>query len=177
MSKVMDWPARFEEMIDFVGLSDDDRQLIKDSAPIILANTRGLTEVIYDHLLRFPEAGKFFTTDDGERDEKRIEDNIQTMVSWFRVSVTAPLNQGFIRYLVGISQMHENIPVHRPNLSPVAPRYIIGTMSYYQTALDDLLHPKMSDPKLAWRTSVAWNKWLMVMLELLLANYLVHDQD
>jgi hemoglobin-like flavoprotein len=176
MSKVMDWPARFEEMIGFVGLSDDDRQLIKDSAPIILGNIRKLTEGIYDQLLKYPEAGKFFTTKDGRRDEKRIEDNIQTMISWFRASVTAPLNQGFIRYLVGISQMHENIPVHRPELSPVAPRYIIGTMSYYQTTLADLLLQHMADPALAWRTSVAWNKWLLVMLELLLANYLMHDQ-
>lgn len=176
MSKVMDWPARFEEMIGFVGLSDDDRQLIKDSGPIVLGNIRKLTEGIYDQLLTYPEAAKFFTTKDGRRDEKRIEDNIQTMISWFRASVAAPLNQGFIRYLVGISQMHENIPVHRPELSPVAPRYIIGTMSYYQTTLADLLLQHMADPALAWRTSVAWNKWLLVMLELLLANYLMHDQ-
>jgi hemoglobin-like flavoprotein len=176
MSEVMDWPARFEEMIDFVGLSNDDRQLIKDSGPLILDNTRRFTEALYDHLLKYPEAGKFFTTQDGQPDEKRIEDNVQTMISWLRASVTAPLNQGFIRYLVGISQMHENTPRHRPELSPVAPRYVIGTISYYQTVLSDLLHEKMSDPALAWRTSVAWNKWLMVMLELLLAQYLLHDR-
>ncbi len=176
MNKVMDWPARFEEMINFVGLSDGDRQLIKDSGPIILGNARKLTEGIYDQLLTYPASAQFFTTADGQRDEKRIEDNIQTMISWLRASVTAPLNQGFIRYLVGISQMPENIPVHRPENTPVAPRYIIGTMSYYQTALDDLLHQHMADPDLARRTSVAWNKWLMVMLELLLANYLLHDR-
>ena len=27
------------------------------------------------------------------------------------------------------------------------------------------------------RTSVAWNKWLMVGLELLLTGYLAHDQE
>jgi hypothetical protein len=35
----------------------------------------------------------------------------------------------------------------------------------------------MPDPALASRTSVAWNKWLMVGLELLLAGYLAHDGD
>ncbi len=177
MSRVVDWPARFEEMIDFVGLSDDDRKLIKDSAPIIHAHADGLTKEIYDHFLKYPEAGKFFTTPEGERDEKRIESNRQTMISWLRASVAAPLNQGFIRYLVSISQMHENIPVHRPELSPVPPRYHIGTIAYYQTALADLFHQHISDPAVARRTSTAWNKWLMVMLELLLANYLVHDRD
>ncbi len=176
MSKVMDWPARFQEMIDFVGLSDGDRQLIKDSGPIVVGNVRKLTETIYDQLLTFPEAAQFFTTEDGQRDEKRIEDNIQTMMSWFRAAVTAPTNQGFIRYLVGISQMHENIPVHRPENTPVAPRYVIGTVSYYQTALDDLLHQHMADADLARRTSVAWNKWLLVMLDLMLASYLLHDR-
>jgi hypothetical protein len=176
MSEVMDWPARFEEMINFVELSDDERQLIKDSGPIIMDNSRRFTEALYDHLLKYPEAGKFFSHEDGRPDEKRIEDNIQTMLSWLRASVTAPLNQGFIRYLVGISQMHENTPLHRPHLTPVAPRYIIGTISYYQTVLSDLLFEKISDPALARRTSVAWNKWLIVMLELLLAKYLLHDR-
>jgi hypothetical protein len=35
----------------------------------------------------------------------------------------------------------------------------------------------MPNANLAARTSRAWNKWLMVMLELLLANYLMHDTD
>ncbi|ETX08135.1 MAG: hypothetical protein ETSY2_07185 [Candidatus Entotheonella gemina] len=176
MSKVMDWPARFQEMIDFVGLSDDERQLIKDSGPIVLGHVRKLTEGIYDQLLAYPESAQFFTTENGQRDEKRIEDNIQTMISWFRAAVTAPTNQGFIRYLVGISQMHANIPVHRSNNTPVAPRYVIGTISYYQTNLDDILHQHMADPDLARRTCVAWNKWLLVILELMLANYLLHDR-
>ncbi len=37
MSTMINWPARFAEMIDFVGLSEEDRQLIKASAPLILA--------------------------------------------------------------------------------------------------------------------------------------------
>jgi hypothetical protein len=35
----------------------------------------------------------------------------------------------------------------------------------------------MADTTLAIQTSKAWNKWLMVGLELLLANYLLHNQD
>jgi len=176
MSEVMNWPARFQEMIDLVEFTESDRQLIKNSGSIILGNVRKLTEDIYDHLLNFPDAAQFFTTPDGRRDEKRIEDNIQTMISWLRASVTAPSNQGFIRYLVGISQMHANIPVHRPENTPVAPRYVIATISYYQTCIDDLMHQHLSDPDLARRTCVAWNKWLIVMLELLLASYLQHDR-
>jgi hypothetical protein len=35
----------------------------------------------------------------------------------------------------------------------------------------------MPDDAQALRTSMAWNKWLMVMLELLLAHYLIHDEE
>jgi hemoglobin-like flavoprotein len=164
-------------MVDLVGLSEEDRQLIKTSGPLIIAQARRLNDFVYDQLLRHPEARKFFVTDDDRPDEKRIEANKETMISWLRATVTAPSNEGFVRYLVGISQMHRNIPIHRPHLSPVAPRYIIGTISFYQTAVADILRQHMADPVLAGRTCVAWNKWFMVQLELLLAGYLAHDQE
>lgn len=174
---VTDWPARFAEMVDFVGLSEEDRQLIRASAPILLAHADSLTEAAYDHILKYPQARKFFVTDHDEPDAKRIEANKQTMISWLRATAAAPLNEGFVRYLVAISQMHRNIPIHRPGLSPVAPRYTIGIIAYYQTAIADLLQQHMADPALASRTSIAWNKWLMVELELLLASYLSQDQE
>jgi hypothetical protein len=59
----------------------------------------------------------------------------------------------------------------------VAPRFIIGIISYYQTAIADLLHEHMDDIALALRTSKAWNKWLMVQIEPLLASYLVYQGD
>ena len=177
MSKAPNWPARFEEMVDFVELSDEDRQLIKASAPIIIKHARSLTDAVYDHFMRYPHTRQFFVTAQDEPDEKRLEANKQTQISWLRASAAAPLNEGFVRYLVAISQMHVNIPIHRPPLGPVAPRYIIGTISYYQTAIADLLHQQMPDTALASRTSRAWNKWLMVGLELLLAHYLSHNQE
>jgi hemoglobin-like flavoprotein len=177
MSDGTNWPARFAEMVNLVGLSEEDRQLIKASSPVIMAQARHLNDLVYDHLLQYPQARKFFVTDNDEPDEKRIEANKQTMISWLRASASASSNEGFVRYLVGISQMHRNIPLHRPHLEPVAPRYIIGVISYYQTAIADVLHQQMSDAALASRTSIAWNKWLMVGLELLLAGYLAHDRD
>src|SRR5690606_20255407 len=103
-----------------------------------------------------------FVTEDDEPDEKRIEDNKRTMLSWLRASTAAPTNDGFARYLAAISQMHVNIPIHRPHLSPVAPRYTLGIIAYYQTAIAELLSQNMPDATQALRTSVAWNKWLMV---------------
>ena len=177
MNHGTNWAARFAEMVDLVGLTEEDRQLIKASGPLIIENAGRLNNVVYDQLLQYPQARKFFVTDDDEPDEKRIEANKQTMLSWLRATITAPSNEGFVRYLVAISQMHKNIPIHRPQLGPVPPRYIIGTIAFYQTAVADLLQQHVADTTLASRTSVAWNKWFMVQLELLLASYLAHDQE
>ena len=59
-------------------------------------------------------ARKFFTTESGDPDPKRVEANKQTMISWLRATAAAPLNEGFVRFLVATSQMHKNIPTHRP---------------------------------------------------------------
>ena len=176
MSNVINWPARFAEMVDFVGLSEEDRQLIKASAPIILARAGRLNDFVYDQLLKYPQARKFFVTNDDEPDGRRIEANKQTMISWLRTTVAAPLNEGFVRFLAGVSQMHRNTPIHRPGLPPVPPRFIIGILSCYQTAIADLLHEHMADTALALRASKAWNKWLMVQIEPLLASYLSYEQ-
>ena len=175
MSTVVNWATRFDEMVDFVGLSEQDRQLIKDSAPIVMGHARPLNDLIYDHILKYPEARKFFVTEADEPDGPRIEANIQTMISWLRATSSAPSNEGFARYLAAISQMHKNIPIHRPHLTPVPPRYIIGIMSYYQTAIAELVHQSIADHKLASQTCIAWNKMLMAELDLLLANYLSDD--
>lgn len=177
MSPVTNWPAKFEELIDFVRVTEEDRQLIKASAPIIMAHARQFTDAIYDHFLQYPQARQFFVTPQDEPDPKLLESNKQTMISWLRATTTASLNEGFVRFLAGTSQMHANIPIHRPGLPPVPPRYIIGTIALYQTAIADILRQEMSDADAATRTSTAWNKWLMVSLEFLLANYLAHEDD
>src|SRR5207247_8596848 len=71
MSNVINWPARFAEMVNFVGLSEEDRQLIKASAPIILARAGKLNDFVYDQLLKYPEARQFFVTADDEPDGPR----------------------------------------------------------------------------------------------------------
>lgn len=177
MNQATNWPARFAEMMDLVEFTEEDRQLIKASAPLVMGQAEKLTDALYDRLLRYPQARKFFVKANGEPDPVRLESNKQTMISWLRATAAAPLNEGFTRYLVAIAQMHINTPLHRPGLSPVAPRYIIGVMSYYQTVLADLLHQHLPETSEVLRTSQAWNKWLMVGLEMLLAGYLMYDQE
>lgn len=177
MSEARHWPARFEEMIKFIGVTEEERQLIKDSSKLVMHHARQLTDVIYDQFLDYPKTRQFFVTEHDEPETKRIEANKQTVISWLRATASAPTNEGFSRYLAGISHMHLNTPLHRPGLDAVAPRYIIGTIAYYQTAIAKLLHENLPDADLAARTSIAWNKWLMIGLDMQLVHYLSHDED
>ena len=176
MTQAGDWGARLEEMLAFVGVTEEDRQLIRDSGPIVNKHARRLNDLVYDHILEYPEAGKFFRTEDGKPDDRRIELNKQTMVTWLQGTATAPTDPAFARYLAAVSLMHKNTPLHRPHLTAVPSRYVIGTISFYQTAIADLLSGEMSDPDLVARTSAAWNKLLMVELDLLLSAYLTDSK-
>ncbi|MEE3141530.1 MAG: hypothetical protein VX307_02955, partial [Chloroflexota bacterium] len=68
--------------------------------------------------------------------------------------------------------VHSHPPVHRAHLGSIPSRFMIGTMSFTQTALADLLHREIKDYGLAGRASAAWNKLMMLQLDILLAGYL-----
>ena len=48
---------------------------------------------------------------------------------------------------------------------------MIGSISFVQTALARVFQEGIDDPQEAQRASVAWNKMLMVQLDILLAGY------
>ena len=166
------WPDRFRDLIEFSGISDTDFKSVKDTGPIIVRYAVSLTDEIYDRIFEFPAAKQFFVDSDGRPDAKRIQDNKDTMIQWLYYLAKAPTNDGFTRYLAAISSMHHTVPSHRPGLPAVPSRFVIGTISYYQARLSEILHDELDDPVEASRASSAWNKFLMVSLDLLLVAYL-----
>ena len=47
---------------------------------------------------------------------------------------------------------------------------MVGTISFVQTAVAQLLSQELDDPKKALLAALAWNKLLMVQLDILLAR-------
>ncbi len=176
MKYVVNWPARLQEMTAFVGLTPDERQLIQDSASIILPHAQALTDAVYDHFLKFPQARKYFVTDDGEIDQVRLERRKHTLIRWLRDSASCALDETFAVWLLAMGISHSSPPTHRAHLGPVPSKYMIGTISFAQTAISDLLRGEMTDTDLALRTSIAWNKLFMVQLDVLLASYVTEPE-
>ena len=172
MTAVTNWSARMVEMVGFVGLSEEDRKLIRESAAIVMENAEKLAESVCDLFMNYPDARKYFVDGNGEVDEERVEANKRTQITWLRNTSAAPMNEGFPRYVAAVGIMHKNMSSYRPGLGPVPARFVIGTVSYYQTLIATLLHDQIPDPGLASQTSIAWNKLLMYQLDLLLASYM-----
>lgn len=110
-----------------------------------------------------------FTQPDGRPDRAHLAARAESLAGWLRMAIEAPLDEPLAAYLAGIGPAHT-----RRGGSPAAPvrgRYLVVTMSFVQTALIGLLDPAIADRGELLRTIAAWNKLLMIHLDLFLAMY------
>lgn len=171
MQGIVDWPARLKEMAEFVGLGQDDLELVQATTPLLLQHADELTSAVYDHFLKFPHARQFFLTSDGEVDQERLARRKHSLARWLRASGDFKVDEQFPVFLLAIGLVHSHPPTNRAHLGSVPSRYMTGTISFAQTALAQLLLDEMDDPRQAMQASIAWNKLLMVELDILLAGY------
>jgi len=165
-----DMPRFLGELLAFVGFDEADADLVRRTAPVVLAHEAAVTSALYDHFLRFPESARFFLGDDGTPDAARLERRKHSLGRWLRETAEVALGHEFSYYLlaVGLSHSHRaqgpggRVPAH----------LVVGAMSLAQTALARLFERELSDPGAALQASVAWNKLLLVHLDALLLGYL-----
>ena len=168
---IFDWPTRMQQMADFMGFSEEDLALVRASGPILLDRAEELTTAVYDHFLQFPQTARFFLTPEGEIDQTRLDRRKHSLARWLRHSIDFQLDEQFPVFLLAMGVVHSNPSLERGYLGSVPARFMIGTMSFAQTAIASVLLEEMSDPAQALRTSSAWNKLLMLQLDVLLAGY------
>ena len=89
--------------------SEEDRQLIKSSAPLIMEHVGRLTDHVYDHLLEYPQARKFFVTEQDEPDPARPLD-------------VGKLVEGVLEELVLVAEEL----LERPGCTEVDPEVAVG---------------------------------------------------
>ncbi len=158
-------------MADFVGLTDEDLALVRETGPILLARADALTSAVYDHFLQFPATARFFLTPEGEIDQSRLDRRKHSLARWLRNSIDFQLDEQFPVFLLAMGVVHSNPSLERGYLGSVPARFMIGTMSFAQSAIAATLTEDMDDPVRVLRASTAWNKVLMLQLDVLLAGY------
>ena len=171
MPRIVDWPGRLQEMADFVGLDQVELELIQSTAPIVMQHADAVTATVYDNFLKHPESRKFFLNEKGEVDEDRLDRRKHSLARWLRGSIDFKIDEDYPIRVLATGIVHSHPPIHRAHLGSIPSRFMVGSISYIQTVLADLLRREMDDPGQALQASVAWNKLLMVQLDILLAGY------
>ena len=172
MPYIVDWPGRLKEMADFVGLGEEELALIRETSSVVLEHADSLTASVYDNFLKYPGSRKFFLNADGEVDDVRLDRRKHSLARWLRGSIDFKIDEDYPIRVLATGIVHSHPPVHRAHMGSIPSRFMIGTISFTQTALAELLHREMEDTGLAARASAAWNKLMMLQLDILLAGYL-----
>ena len=163
------------EQMAFVGLADAEIDTIRRTAPLVLEHGEAITGALYDHFLRFPETAKFFVGDDGAPDLQRLERRKHSLGRWLSETAEVAMTHGFVYYLLAIALSHSHRE-YGPG-GKIPSEFMVGAMSLAQTAIADALRDELADPREALEASVAWNKLLLVHLNVLLLGYLLPPRE
>lgn len=163
-----DMPRFIRDLMEFVGLGDEDVAAIRRSAPVVLRHEQRLTAALYDHFLRFPRSAQFFLAEDGTVDAERLERRKHSLGRWLRESAEAATTSEFSYYLLSVALAHG----HRSRApGAIAPHLMIGAMSLTQTALAGVFAAELPREEVL-AAAVAWNKLLLVQLSVFMLAYL-----
>jgi hypothetical protein len=170
-----DMPGFVQELMDFVGLTDADIAVVRRSAPALLKHERAITDALYEHFLKFPAAARFFLLPDGRPDQPRLERRKHSLGRWLRETAEAAMSHDFLYYLLAVGLSHS----HR-SFGPggkVSPHLMVGAISLAQSAFAHTLQEELSDLAEAFEASLAWNKLLLIHLNVLLVGYLLPQRS
>jgi hypothetical protein len=157
---------RFAFLREFTGFGADDWAAIRDSVRVLGPRLPGLLDAIYDHLLSFDDTRRIFLGARGEVDPAYIAIRKEHLTDWVLKTVEGN-EEGFARWLSEIGRRHTGV-AGEPN-RVVPPRYMVGLTSFVQTALTATILDALADkPAEARRTAIAWNKMMMIQLEIFL---------
>src|SRR5690554_485076 len=74
----------FRYMTDFVGFTDEDAAIIRDSGLIIEKYIPTIVADFYAHLLRYPPTRKFFMKPDGTIDQEYLQKRMLHLTNFWR---------------------------------------------------------------------------------------------
>ncbi len=169
---IFDWPTRMRQMADFIGLTDAELELIRDSAPALLPHADDLAAAVYERFLSYPATARYFLHRDGAVNETRLARRKHSLARWLRNSIEFKIDEQFPVFLLAVGVVHSNPPLPAGRHGSVPARFMTGTISFIQSEITALLAQEISDPAQAMQTAVAWNKMLMLQLDVLLAGYI-----
>ena len=165
-----DMPRFIRELSDFVGLGDTDIAVIRGTAHLVLEAEAEFTAALYEHFMKFPATARFFLDESGVPDRARLERRKHSLGRWLRLTAEAAATHEFSYYSLAVGLSHSHRAQGPGGVVPA--HFMVATMSIAQTTLAQLFHTRLGDAADALAASTAWNKLLLVQLNVLLLGYL-----
>ena len=164
-----------QELMAFVDFNETEIAVIRRTAAVVLKHERVLTSALYEHFLKFPATARFFLRDDGSPDTERLERRKHSLGRWLRATAEAAMTHDFAYYLLSVGLAHSH-RAHGPG-GKIPPQFMVAAMSLTQTAMGRLFQQELTDLTEAFEAALAWNKLLLVHLNVLLLGYLLPSQQ
>ena len=149
--------------------SQEDEDRVRATRAILLPRAEAIAGAVYSNLLVHPETAGYFSEPGGEPDGAHLQRRAETLMAWLRAAIESPLDEETARYLASVGRAHTRRSERMG--SPVKGRYLLTTVCFVQTALIGLLDERIPDRQELLATIAAWNKLLMIHLDLFLAVY------
>ncbi len=161
----------FRYMTEFVGFTPADAETIHQSALIIEKHLPSIVADFYANLLRYPPTRKFFLKKDGSIDQDYLQKRMQHLTNFWRRTAGGVYDDEYARYVDYVGRAHTSHGAD-PSIY-IAERYVIGQVGFIQHAITNALTTELHgfDEDLEHRAVRAWNKLMMVILEMLSRAY------
>lgn len=161
----------FKYIAEFIGFTSADATTIKQTKPIIEKHLMEIVSKFYAHLLRYPPTRKLFLKKDGSLDQDYIELRMRHLTNFWLRTADAVFDDDYARYVDYVGRAHTSHGAD-PKIY-IAERYVIGQVGFIQHAISEALVQELrhQDKDLAVRAVEAWDKLLMVILEMLARAY------
>ena len=161
----------FRYMAQFVDFTEADAETVKMTRPLIEKHLPEIVTKFYSHLLRHPPTRKFFLKKDGSIDQPYVELRMRHLTSFWLHAAGGVYDDGFAGYIDYVGRAHTSRGVD-PNIY-IEERYVIGQVGFMQQAISEALSKELHhvDETHEVRAIEAWDKLLMVILEMLARAY------
>lgn len=161
----------FRHMADFVGFTERDAEAIRESRYIIEKHIPNIVAEFYAHLLRYPPTRKYFLKKDGAINQEYLQMRMHHLSNFWRRTASGYYDDNYAGFVDYVGRAHTTKGAD-PTLY-IPERYVIGQVGFVQHAISKALEEELHeiDPDWERRALQAWNKLMMVILELLSRAY------
>lgn len=163
-----DLAYRMRHLKEFMGITEEDEATVRATLRKLTKHAEAVVDSVYEHLFRWSSTAKFFVDEDGMIEDAFLRKRKDTLTEWLVMVGEARAGGDFASYMVNVGFKHTEAA---GDIRRAVPRhYMIALMSVVQTTVAGLLAQELDDPEEVQSATVAWNKILMLSLELMLSG-------